>query len=45
MINVKKIKQKVEERKKIPLEKFLDMMSLIEELKKHGSKKPNSRNL
>lgn len=44
MINIKKIENKVEERKKIPLEAFLKMMSDLEELKRYGSKKTAREN-
>lgn len=43
MINVKKIKQKVEERRRISLDSFLEMMDTLEELKRHGTKRTSGR--
>jgi len=45
MIDVKKIKRKVEERRRISNEAFLDMMGALEELKKDGPKKAAGRHL
>jgi hypothetical protein len=45
MIDVKKIKKKVEERRKISNEAFLDMMGSLEEMKKHGPKKAARRHV
>ncbi len=45
MIDIKKIEEKVEERKKISLDEFLKMMSDLEELKRYGPKKTARKNL
>jgi hypothetical protein len=45
MIDVKKIRKKVEERKNISNEAFLDMMGAMEELKKNGPKKAAGRHV
>ena len=43
MIDVKKIKRKVEERRKISNEDFLDMMDALQEMKMHGVKKASGK--
>jgi len=43
-LDIEKIKRKVEERKRISNEAFLDMMGSLIELKKNGVKKTSSRN-
>ena len=40
MIDFKRVRVKVEERKKISNEAFLDWMSEMEELKRHGKNQP-----
>jgi hypothetical protein len=44
MLDIKKIKLKVEERRKISNEDFLDMMDSLQEMKKNGVKKASGRN-
>lgn len=44
MIDVKKIKHKVNERKRISLDSFLDMMETLMEMKKYGTKRVADRN-
>ncbi len=45
VFDVAKIRRKVEERKKISNEAFLDMMGSLEDLKKHGPKKTPGRHV
>ncbi|MBN2251121.1 MAG: hypothetical protein JW724_03490 [Candidatus Altiarchaeota archaeon] len=45
MLDVKKIKRKVEERKRISNEAFLDMMGELEEMKRDGAKKTAHSNV